>query len=80
MAEGKEPADTAVHAGCSTEPVTVRPDDVLDHAVELMRQHAVRRSTVADGRLVGIVTLGDLAVEKDPETAPESGGGLGPRA
>jgi CBS domain-containing protein len=46
--------------------VAVSPDDDVDTAVELMRTHAVRRLPVLDGeRPVGIVSLGDLAVERD---------------
>lgn len=41
MAEDKDPADTTVQAVCSTEPVTVRPDDELDHAANLTREHAL---------------------------------------
>jgi CBS domain-containing protein len=50
--------------------VTVQPDEELDHAVQLMREHAVRRVPVVDhGHPVGIVSLGDLALERDPESA-----------
>ncbi len=70
VAEGRDPADTTVQAVCSSPPVTVRPDDSLDRAVDLMREHALRRLPVTDdGQLVGIVTLGDLAVERDPTSA-----------
>ncbi|MFE0582241.1 CBS domain-containing protein [Streptomyces sp. NPDC058874] len=68
MAEDRDPAETTVHAVCSTEPLTVGPDDHVDEAVDLMRRHALRRLPVRDagGELVGIVTLGDLEVERDP--------------
>ena len=50
--------------------MTVGPDEDLAHAVELMREHSVRRLPVVDeGRPVGIVSLGDLAVERDPGSA-----------
>jgi CBS domain-containing protein len=50
--------------------VAVSPDDDMDTAVELMRTHAVRRLPVLDGeRLVGVVALGDLAVERDSDSA-----------
>lgn len=49
---------------------TVGPDASIDEAVALMRSEAVRRlPVVEDGKLIGIVTLGDLAVERDPESA-----------
>ncbi|AQT70649.1 MULTISPECIES: CBS domain-containing protein [Streptomyces] len=68
MAEDRDPAETSVQAICSAEPVTVGPDDHVDEAVDLMRRHALRRLPVRNGsgELVGIVTLGDLEVERDP--------------
>ncbi|MCX4632554.1 MULTISPECIES: CBS domain-containing protein [unclassified Streptomyces] len=68
VAEGRDPAETTVRAICSTDPLTVRPDDLVDRAVDLMRRHALRRLPVEteNGELVGIVTLGDLEVERDP--------------
>ncbi|WP_411576477.1 CBS domain-containing protein [Streptomyces mutabilis] len=70
VAEGGDPERTTVVGACSDDLVTVRSDDELDHAVELMRDHAVRRVPVVDdGRPVGIVSLGDLAMERDPESA-----------
>lgn len=62
----------AVTAGevCSGDPVSVASQDDLDRAVELMRTRAVRRIPVVDGgRLVGVVSLGDLAVERDSQSA-----------
>jgi CBS-domain-containing membrane protein len=48
----------------------VASDDPVDAAVELMRDHAIRRLPVIDdGRLVGVVSLGDLAMERDPKSA-----------
>jgi CBS domain-containing protein len=71
VAEGGDPERTTVASVCSDEElITVGPDDELERAVELMREHAVRRVPVVDhGRPVGIVSLGDLALERDPESA-----------
>ncbi|WSF36505.1 CBS domain-containing protein [Streptomyces sp. NBC_01351] len=71
MAENRDPADTTVQAICSSEPVTVSPGDGVDQAADLMRRHALRRLPVQteDGELVGVVTLGDLEVERDPGSA-----------
>ncbi|MFB7463567.1 CBS domain-containing protein [Streptomyces sp. NPDC056224] len=71
IAESRDPSDTTVQSVCTNELVTVRPDDGVDHAVDLMRRHALRRLPVEteDGVLVGVVTLGDLAVEQDPASA-----------
>ncbi|MGW7456833.1 CBS domain-containing protein [Streptomyces sp. NPDC054797] len=71
MAENKDPADTTVYAVCSTDIVTVKPSDDVDQAIDLMRRNALRRLPVQtdDGELVGVVTLGDLTVERDPGSA-----------
>ncbi|WP_432138174.1 MULTISPECIES: CBS domain-containing protein [unclassified Streptomyces] len=70
LAEGWDPDDTTVVRTCSDDLVTITPDQDVDQAVGLMREHAVRRiPVVEDGRPVGIVSLGDLAMERDPESA-----------
>lgn len=71
VAENKDLENTTVQDVCSPDLVTVRPDDDAGRAVDLMRQHALRRLPVteADDHLVGIVTLGDLAVERDEQSA-----------
>ncbi|MGW4026121.1 CBS domain-containing protein [Streptomyces sp. NPDC005009] len=69
VSRGGDPEDVTVAGACSDDPVTVAPDDDLDHAVRLMREHAVRRvPVVEDGRPVGVVSLGDTAMERDPES------------
>jgi CBS domain-containing protein len=68
-ADGKGP-DTPVREACSADLETVAPDYSLDQAVQLMRQRAVRRLPVVEGgRAVGILSLGDLAIEKDSGSA-----------
>ncbi|GGZ86992.1 CBS domain-containing protein [Streptomyces echinoruber] len=70
LAEGDDPDETTVAGVCSGDLYTVTPDEDLDQAVRLMREHAVRRVPVVDhGRPVGIVSLGDLAMERDPDSA-----------
>ncbi|MET9520313.1 CBS domain-containing protein [Streptomyces sp. NPDC002994] len=63
-------ADYSVADACSEELITVSPDDDLARAVSLMREHAVRRLPVLENnRPIGIVSLGDLAVERDTDSA-----------
>ncbi|MXM62756.1 CBS domain-containing protein [Streptomyces sp. HUCO-GS316] len=70
LAEGGDPGQTTVARACSEDLVTVGPDDDLDQAVRLMREHSVRRIPVVDhGHPVGIVSLGDMAIERDAESA-----------
>ena len=54
----------------SGELVGVNADDDTTEAVRLMRENAVRRlPVVEDGQVTGMVSLGDLAIEHDPESA-----------
>jgi CBS domain-containing protein len=42
----------------------------VEDAIRLVREHSIRRiPVVQDGRPAGIVTIGDLAIERDPESA-----------
>ncbi|MEU6064858.1 MULTISPECIES: CBS domain-containing protein [Streptomyces] len=51
---------------CSEELVTAAPDEDLDRTVALLREHSVRRLPVVEGdEPVGVISLGDLAVERD---------------
>lgn len=69
LAEGRDAAATTLGEVCSRELVTVGPDDDLTKAGKLMRERAVRRTPVVEGgRPVGIVSIGDLAVERNPES------------
>jgi len=70
VAEGRDPASTRLAEICSRDVVTAAPDDPVDQAVRTMRERAVRRLPVVEGgRPVGVVSLGDLAVERDPDSA-----------
>jgi signal-transduction protein with cAMP-binding, CBS, and nucleotidyltransferase domain len=55
---------------CSTDLAYLSPDDSVDDAVRTMTDKAVRRLPVCEGgRPVGVVSLGDLAVEREPDSA-----------
>jgi CBS domain-containing protein len=70
LAEGRDPARTTVGEICSRELTTLAPSDPVAAAVTVMRERAIRRLPVVEGgRPVGIVSLGDLAVERDPQSA-----------
>lgn len=64
------PYDTPAADVCSTTTVTCDPSDEVERAVVLMREHALRRLPVVEGnRLVGVLSLGDLAIERDQRSA-----------
>jgi CBS domain-containing protein len=70
VAEEKDPRTQVAEIISDRELVTVSPDTPLDQAVGLMRQHSVRRLPVLQrSRAVGIVSLGDLAMERDQNSA-----------
>jgi CBS domain-containing protein len=55
---------------CTTDLAAVAPDAEVDEAIRLMRQRAIRRIPVVEGdRPLGIVSLGDLAIARDRESA-----------
>ena len=70
IAEGHDPPSTRLADICSQDLTTVAPTDSVDRAVQLMSQKAIRRLPVVEnGKPVGIVSIGDLARERDPQSA-----------
>lgn len=62
VAAGKDPSVTAIAEICSREIASVRPDQPIDDATKVMKSHDVKRILVmADDRVAGIISLGDLA-------------------
>lgn len=65
VAEARDPETMTLSDICSTDLVAVTPDEDVEEAIKIMRAFAVRRLPVVDGgATVGIVSLGDLAVER----------------
>jgi CBS-domain-containing membrane protein len=65
----RDPALTALGVATTLTPVVVSIETETEQAPAIMREHAVRRLPVVDGdgALEGIVSLGDLAVDRDRE-------------
>jgi CBS domain-containing protein len=81
VAEAQDPVTTTLADLCSHALVTVTPSDSVEEAVRLMRTHAIRRVPVVEGgQPVGMVSLGDLAVERDPDSALGEMSGAPPNA
>ncbi|WP_052554925.1 CBS domain-containing protein [Enhygromyxa salina] len=69
IADGQDPNKVPVSRIVSKPKTTLSPNDSLDRAVELMGSNSIRRIPVVDdGRVVGIVSLGDLAAIRDPKS------------
>ena len=65
-ADGKDPNQVTLGDICSQELVTISADRPVSEAVSLMRNKTLRRLPVVEGdKPVGIVSIGDLAVELD---------------
>jgi CBS domain-containing protein len=73
-AEGKDPKTAKVEEAMSPDVIWCFEDQELEDAARLMREHQVRRVLVMnrDKRLVGIVSLGDLAKEAAREHSGET--------
>ena len=69
VAEARD-ADEPVGPLSSANLIGVDADADVHEAMRLMRQHAVRRLPVLeDGQVAGIVSLGDLAMQDEPDLA-----------
>jgi CBS domain-containing protein len=70
VARGKDVNNTRAKDLEQGEVVTLRPDDSIKHAADLMAQYKVRRLPVVDnGRIVGIVSQADVVKNVAPEEA-----------
>ena len=64
VADGKNPAETNVEDVLSHELETIEPDADIEEAARLMADKQIRRLPVCeDGDLVGMLSIGDLAVK-----------------
>jgi CBS domain-containing protein len=72
VADGTNPAECKLSQICTGDVKTLSPDDSSDKALQVMREHAVRRVPVVEGgKPVGVVALGDLADDKDVDGTVE---------
>lgn len=70
VAEGKNPDQVSLSDICSGNVTSLSSSDDVSKAVQLMRQKALRRLPVVDnGKAVGIVSIGDLAMQQDSGSA-----------
>jgi CBS domain-containing protein len=70
IAAGNDPEQVKLGDVCTGELHACGPDDALEDAVRLMRDKKVRRLPVMEGGdAVGILSIGDLAVTMDPDSA-----------
>jgi CBS domain-containing protein len=69
VAEGRDASSTEIREICTTGIEAIEPNASVDDALRTMREHDIRRlPVVKNGRPVGIISLGDLAVEREPDS------------
>ncbi|PSK63557.1 Hypoxic response protein 1 [Micromonospora sp. MH33] len=71
VAERADPASTTIGSIITREVVMIEQHCTAGEAAALMRERNIRRVLVCDNerKLVGIVSLGDLAMQLDPNSA-----------
>jgi CBS domain-containing protein len=70
VADGLDPNSTRALDVATTGVVGIEADQGAGQAAELMRTNDIRRLLVTEGgRPIGIVSIGDLAVELDTDSA-----------
>ena len=70
VADDQDPASTPISEVYSSDLTVVGPDDDADMVVMRMREKAIRRVPVLDdGVAIGIVSIGDMAIQRDQKSA-----------
>ena len=73
IAAGKNPSDTTVEEILSENLETIEADDDVEEASRLMARRQIRRlPVVEDGRLVGMISIGDIAVKATGQKAGQA--------
>jgi CBS domain-containing protein len=69
VADGYDPRSTPIEKSISRNPAACRDSANLDDCQRLMQERKVRRIPIVDGngRVIGIVSLADLALKDKPE-------------
>jgi CBS domain-containing protein len=66
IASGRDPKEIQLREICTSDVQTVPVETSIDDVIRMMSDMAVRRIPVVDGgKPVGIVAIGDLAVDRD---------------
>ena len=59
--QGRSSSNTPVRDIMTAKVVTVRPDDNVDHCMQVVTEHRIRHLPVAEGdAIVGVISIGDL--------------------
>jgi CBS domain-containing protein len=70
LADGGDPRQVKLGDIASKDLAMLAPDDTVEDAVAVMRERAIRRLPICEqGRPLGVVSIGDLAIERDSASA-----------
>jgi CBS domain-containing protein len=70
VAEGRDPESTSAGEIASRDVISIEPSSSISDAIKAMREANIRRVPVVEGgRPVGVVSLGDLAIALDEQSA-----------
>ncbi|MBD9435205.1 CBS domain-containing protein [Pseudoxanthomonas sp. PXM03] len=59
--QGRSSSNTPVRDIMTARVVTVRPDDSVDHCMQIVTEHRIRHLPVVEGEaIVGVISIGDL--------------------
>ena len=74
IAEGRDPSKACAEDVLTEGLVTAEPEDDVEHAADLMSRNQIRRlPVVRDGQLVGMISIGDIAVkQRDDEMSGDA--------
>ncbi len=73
LAQGKDPSSTKVSELAEGKPVTIGADDDIEDALDLMKNHQIRRlPVIEDHLLVGIISQADIALSMSAEATGET--------
>jgi len=73
VADGRDPKTVPVSEAMTADPVTVGPDLSVDEAQQVMAGRQIRRlPVVEDGRLIGLVVIGQVARRDDARDVGET--------
>src|SRR5437870_831211 len=73
IAEGKSASECSCEEIISGDPQTIEPEADAEEAARIMSQRKIRRlAVVEDGELVGMLSLGDIAVKEGEDVAGDA--------
>jgi CBS domain-containing protein len=69
IAEGFRAGVTEVKDIASKHVTSISPEDYVDDAMQTMKNEAIRRLPVVEnGKVIGVISLGDVVLQEEPET------------